>query len=91
MKHAVKPTIVRKTGGHVKGLTIQSLGKLALVRRAKRGIREVAREIGVSTATLSRVERGSTPNLENFCKICKWLRVDPATVLGGRRRKPSRK
>jgi transcriptional regulator with XRE-family HTH domain len=79
---AVKPILTRKTGGGVKVLTIHSLGHLALERRAQRGIREVAGEIGVSPATLSRVERGKMPDLETFGKICKWLRVDPATVLG---------
>lgn len=63
-------------------LTVHSLGRLALERRAQRGIREVANEIGVSPATLSRVERGKMPDLETFGKICKWLRVDPASVLG---------
>jgi transcriptional regulator with XRE-family HTH domain len=66
----------------VTALTIHSLGRLALERRAQRGIREVAGEIGVSAATLSRVERGKLPDLETFGKICKWLRVDPASVLG---------
>ena len=66
----------------MRALTIHSLGKLALDRRAERGIREVAAEVGVSPATLSRVERGKMPDLETFGKICKWLRVDPASVLG---------
>jgi transcriptional regulator with XRE-family HTH domain len=63
-------------------LSVHSLGRLALERRAQRGIREVASEIGLSPATLSRVERGKMPDLETFGKICKWLRVDPASVLG---------
>lgn len=66
----------------MKALTFHSLGKLALDRRGQRGIREVAGEVGVSPATLSRVERGKMPDLETFRKICKWLRVDPALVLG---------
>jgi transcriptional regulator with XRE-family HTH domain len=63
-------------------LTIHSLGRLALERRGERGIREIAGEIGISPATLSRVERGKMPDLETFGKICKWLRVDPASILG---------
>lgn len=66
----------------MKPLTIHSLGRLALERRGGRGIREVAGEIGVSPATLSRVERGKLPDLDTFGKICKWLRIDPASVLG---------
>jgi transcriptional regulator with XRE-family HTH domain len=78
----VKRILTRKTGGLVKALSVHSLGCLALERRGQRGIREVATEVGVSPATLSRVERGKMPDLETFGKICKWLRVDPASVLG---------
>ena len=52
--------------------------------RAGRGVREVAREIGISPATLSRVENGRVPDLETFQKICSWLKVDPGTFLGFR-------
>lgn len=45
-------------------------------------MRETAGEIGISHATLSRVERGYVPDLETFRKICTWLEVDPAEVLG---------
>ena len=61
--------------------TLQGLGRKLLEKRASRGIREVAAEIGVSPATLSRVERGNLPDLETFRKICKWLGVDPGEVL----------
>ena len=63
-------------------LSLQSLGRLALDRRGERGIRETATEMGISAATLSRVERGFMPDLETFGKICKWLRADPGSVLG---------
>lgn len=63
-------------------MTIQSLGRLALKQRGERGIRDVASEIGVSAATLSRVERGHLPDLDTFGKICRWLRVDPGSILG---------
>ncbi|MFB3921974.1 MAG: helix-turn-helix domain-containing protein [Terriglobia bacterium] len=57
------------------------LGKLVRERRGDRGIRVVAFEIGVSPATLSRVERGKLPDLDTFTKICEWLEVDPAEML----------
>ena len=38
--------------------------------------------IGISPATLSRVENGHLPDLVNFRKICQWLEIDPAAVLG---------
>jgi transcriptional regulator with XRE-family HTH domain len=66
----------------MRALTVHSLGRLALERRAERGIREVAVEVGISPATLSRVERGKMPDLETFGKVCRWLKIDPASVLG---------
>lgn len=46
------------------------------------GIREAAARIGVSQATLSRIEVGKMPDLDTFTKLCKWLEVDPNTILG---------
>jgi transcriptional regulator with XRE-family HTH domain len=62
--------------------TLEDLGRLLQQRRGSRGIREVAREIGISHATLLRVERGHLPDLENYQKICKWLRIDVASIVG---------
>jgi transcriptional regulator with XRE-family HTH domain len=62
-------------------VSLQNLGRRLVEERAARGIRETAKEIGVSPATLSRVERGYLPDLETFTKICKWLQLDPAEVL----------
>ena len=62
--------------------TLGSLGRLVAEKRGKVGIRATAREIGLSPATLSRVERGQMPDLANFSRICKWLELDPAQVLG---------
>lgn len=42
----------------------------------------MAKQIGVSAATLSRVERGLMPDLDTFSRICRWLKVDPAEILG---------
>ncbi|WP_390891603.1 helix-turn-helix domain-containing protein [Edaphobacter flagellatus] len=37
------------------------------------GIRAAAKEIGISHPTLSRIERGHLPDLENYQRICRWL------------------
>lgn len=50
-------------------------------KRGNRGLREVAQEIGISHATLSRIEGGKQPDLETFSKICNWLNINPAKVL----------
>lgn len=59
-----------------------SIGRLALAKRGAMGVRAAAKEIGISPATLSRVERGNVPDLDTFRKICGWLEVDSAEVLG---------
>jgi DNA-binding Xre family transcriptional regulator len=51
-------------------------------KRGPLGIRQTAEQIGISAATLSRVERGNLPDLETFKRICKWVEVDPGEVLG---------
>jgi transcriptional regulator with XRE-family HTH domain len=63
-------------------LSLETLGRRLAEKRGEVGIRAAAREVGVSPATLSRVERGYLPDLETFSKICKWLQVDPGQVLG---------
>ncbi|SRR2546427_10835905 len=63
-------------------LTLEGIGPLLKEKRGDQGIREIAKEIGISPATLSRIERGKVPDLETFSKICRWLKVDPGEVLG---------
>jgi len=63
-------------------LTPQALGLKLIEKRGDRGIREIAKALGTSAATLSRVERGHLPDLETFGKICRWLGVDPGDILG---------
>ena len=63
-------------------ISIQQLGQRLKKKRGSRGVRDVAAEVGVRAATLSRVERGNVPDLDTFAKICKWLKIDPAEVLG---------
>lgn len=63
-------------------ITLQNLGSMVRERRGTRGLREVAREIGTSPATLSRIEAGKLPDLTTFGKICRWLEIDPSELLG---------
>lgn len=65
-------------------IRIDRLAQRIQERRAGRGIREAASEVGVSPATLSRVENGKIPDLETFSRICRWLGEDPAIYLGMR-------
>ena len=63
-------------------LQIQKLGARIVEHRGPSGVRAAAAEIGVSSATLSRIENGHVPDLGTFAKICKWLGEDPAVFLG---------
>jgi transcriptional regulator with XRE-family HTH domain len=56
-------------------MPLEDIGRLVLAKRGGRGVRAVAKEIGISHATLSRVERGFLPDLENYEKICNWLGI----------------
>jgi len=67
-------------------LEIEGLGARLLERRGPKGVRAAAEEIGISPATLSRIEKGHMPDLETFAKVCDWLNVDPAEYLGTRKR-----
>jgi DNA-binding Xre family transcriptional regulator len=63
-------------------LSMSSVGPLIRDKRGTKGVREAALEIGISSATLSRVENGKLPDLQTFSKICKWLKINPNDVLG---------
>jgi DNA-binding Xre family transcriptional regulator len=54
-------------------LNILKLSKLLIAKRGERGVREFAREIGISAATL--------PDIETFGKLCSVLKLDPADIL----------
>src|SRR5262249_43349564 len=44
--------------------------------------REAAKIIGISPATLMRVEAGRVPDVGTFGKVCAWLKMDPGSFLG---------
>jgi transcriptional regulator with XRE-family HTH domain len=52
-----------------------TLSEMIRSKRGNRGLREVAKEIGVSVSTLSRVENGNLPDIDSYMKICSWLEV----------------
>lgn len=57
-------------------LNIKKLSEMIKSKRAGRGLRVIAKEIGDITApTLSRIERGNLPDVDTFIKLCRWLEV----------------
>jgi transcriptional regulator with XRE-family HTH domain len=59
-------------------MPLEDLGRLILERRTRLGlgIRAAAREVGISHATLARVEKGFLPDLENYDRIRRWLGIE---------------
>ena len=62
-------------------VTLQNLGTMVRDKRGSCGLRTVAAEIGTSAPTLSRIESGKMPDLQTFSKLCRWLEIDPASLL----------
>ena len=62
---------------------IPGLGAMLRAQRRERrlSLRDLAAEIGVSLNTLSRVERGHVPDLNNFQRIVDWLGVPAERFL----------
>jgi transcriptional regulator with XRE-family HTH domain len=61
---------------------LAALGGLVRERRGTRKLRATAAEIGISAATLLRVESGRIPDVPTFGKLCNWLGIDPKSFLG---------
>jgi transcriptional regulator with XRE-family HTH domain len=61
-------------GSDMKGFNSEKFGMhLASLRRGnKMSLRELAEKLGVSAPTISRIERGGNPDIDTFCKICRW-------------------
>lgn len=63
-------------------IALENLGEAVRAKRGSEGIRATATKVGISPATLSRIENGHLPDLETFRRICGWLEADPAAILG---------
>ena len=60
---------------------VENLAEMVRNKRGSASLRAVAKEIGSAAPTLSRIERGGTPDLYTFIKICRWLKADPAHLI----------
>lgn len=61
---------------------MEDLSLRVKAKRGSRGIRAAAAEIGISHMTLARIESGKLPDLKTFNLVCRWLEIDPNTILG---------
>ena len=63
-------------------MAIEDLGIMVSQKRGSMGIRAAAAEIGIGSATLSRIENGKLPDVGTLSKICDWLDVDSSHFVG---------
>jgi transcriptional regulator with XRE-family HTH domain len=62
-------------------MSLLRLGTMLRERRGTTGVREASREIGISPATLTRIEAGRLPDIATFKLVCTWLKINPAEIL----------
>lgn len=68
-------------------LNTELLAGMLKNKRAHKGLRAIAQEIGnVSAATLSRIEQGKIPDVDTFIRICRWLNVSTDTFIEGNKK-----
>ena len=56
-------------------LDTQKFSEMIKSKRGKKGLRQLASEIGISASTLSRIEQGNLPDIDTYIKLCEWLEV----------------
>lgn len=61
---------------------MEDLSLRVRAKRGSKGIRAAAAEIGISHMTLARIESGKLPDLTTFQLVCRWLEIDPNSILG---------
>jgi len=66
-------------------VSIQYVANALARKRGERGLREVAKAIGISPSTVSRIENGKMPDLVTFRRVCEWLGFDAAHLMTGSR------
>lgn len=65
-----------------KYLLVSELAARVRNKRANKGLREAARELGnVRPSTISQVENGKTPDMDTFLALCNWLGVSPSELI----------
>lgn len=47
-------------------------------------VRAVAKKAKISPATIHRVAKGKTPDLDTYFKLCKWLEIEAPFSIGFR-------
>ena len=58
----------------------RKLSELVKTKRGNTGLRTTAKVIGISSSTLSRIERGHMSSIESLHRILQWLDLDEETM-----------
>jgi hypothetical protein len=58
-------------------------GRMCREHRAERPLRDASLELGLSSATLLRIERGELFDLEAMLRICSWMDEPPGRFIEG--------
>jgi len=61
--------------------SLDSLGHTIKMLRGFKSLSESANDIGISKATLSRIENGSIPDLFTFQKICQHYNLNLKSII----------
>ena len=62
-------------------LDIEIFSDLVRAKRGRCGLREAALIVGIAPATISRIERGATPDMATFLALCDWLEIEPTEFI----------
>lgn len=68
--------IARRRSQHPRTVTVKMRGRTT-TKTEPMSLRTCAAEIGISAATLNRIERGMDPDINTFGKVCAWLCMPP--------------
>lgn len=64
--------------------SLEQLGQKVRLKRGSEGLRDTAKTIKVSPATLSRIERGFMSDIDTLKKVCDWLGIDMGEIIGSK-------
>lgn len=59
----------------------KAFGEKVKAFRGAYSLRQAAERARVHAATLSRIERGHTPDIHTFFQLCHWMMVDPSQFV----------
>lgn len=84
MRPATLPSRHRREDEAVKRFDARAFGLTVRGARTSLSLRVAAKQIGISPATMLRVESGRACDIETFLRLCSWMGVNPGNYGGSR-------